>query len=41
MRDNGVQIESWGPFAECRNNLFSDHRDPAVVRRLGSFRIHD
>jgi 2,5-diketo-D-gluconate reductase A len=111
MRDNGVQIESWGPFAEGRNNLFSDpalteigaeygksvaqvvlrwliqrgvvvipksvradrmkenldvfdfeltdeqmtriaamdtgtslfidHSDPAVVRQLGSFRIHD
>ncbi|MEU4563659.1 aldo/keto reductase [Actinoplanes sp. NPDC023936] len=111
MRDNGVQIQSWGPFAEGRNNLFShpvlseigagygksvaqvvlrwliqrgvvvipksvradrmtenldvfdfaltdeqmtriaamdtgsslffDHRDPAMVRRLGSFRIHD
>jgi 2,5-diketo-D-gluconate reductase A len=24
MRDQGVQIESWGPFAEGRNNLFSD-----------------
>jgi 2,5-diketo-D-gluconate reductase A len=24
MRDRGVQIESWGPFAEGRNNLFSD-----------------
>jgi 2,5-diketo-D-gluconate reductase A len=24
MRDHGVQIESWGPFAEGRNNLFSD-----------------
>ena len=23
MRDRGVQIESWGPFAEGRNNLFS------------------
>jgi 2,5-diketo-D-gluconate reductase A len=111
MRDNGVQIQSRGPFAEGRNNLFSrpvltevgaghgkseaqvvlrwliqrgvvvipksvraermrenldvfdfeltdeqltriaamdtgsslfiDHRDPAVVRQLGSFRIHD
>jgi 2,5-diketo-D-gluconate reductase A len=111
MRDNGVQIESWGPFAEGRNNLFTnpvlteignahgksvaqvvlrwliqrgvvvipksvradrmkenievfdfvltgeqmdqiaamdtgsslflDHRDPAVVRQLGSFRVHD
>src|SRR3954447_19034428 len=24
LRDRGVQIESWGPFAEGRNNLFSD-----------------
>ena len=24
MRDLGVQIESWGPFAEGRNNLFAD-----------------
>ncbi|WP_308368709.1 aldo/keto reductase [Streptomyces sp. ISL-36] len=23
MRERGVQIESWGPFAEGRNNLFS------------------
>lgn len=24
MRDRGVQVESWGPFAEGRNDLFSD-----------------
>jgi 2,5-diketo-D-gluconate reductase A len=24
MQDRGVQIESWGPFAEGRNNLFTD-----------------
>lgn len=24
LRENGVQIESWGPFAEGRNNLFAD-----------------
>ena len=24
MRERGAQIESWGPFAEGRNNLFSD-----------------
>ncbi|CUW47898.1 aldo/keto reductase [Novacetimonas hansenii] len=24
LRENGVQIESWGPFAEGRNNLFSN-----------------
>ena len=24
MRDRGVQIESWGPFAEGKNDLFSN-----------------
>jgi 2,5-diketo-D-gluconate reductase A len=24
MREHGVQIESWGPFAEGRNNIFSN-----------------
>ncbi|TYB62240.1 aldo/keto reductase [Nonomuraea sp. PA05] len=24
MRERGVQIESWGPFAEGKNNLFAD-----------------
>ena len=24
MRERGVQIESWGPFAEGRNNLFTN-----------------
>ena len=24
MRERGMQIESWGPFAEGRNNLFTD-----------------
>ena len=24
MREHGVQIESWGPFAEGQNKLFSD-----------------
>lgn len=24
MKEQGVQIQSWGPFAEGRNNLFSD-----------------
>ena len=24
MRERGIQIESWGPFAEGRNNLFSN-----------------
>ncbi|AEN13308.1 MULTISPECIES: aldo/keto reductase [unclassified Streptomyces] len=26
MRERGVQIESWGPFAEGRNHLFTDPR---------------
>ena len=24
MREHSVQIESWGPFAEGKNNLFPD-----------------
>ena len=24
LKENGVQIESWGPFAEGRNNLFTN-----------------
>lgn len=24
MQEHGVQIESWGPFAEGKNNLFSN-----------------
>jgi 2,5-diketo-D-gluconate reductase A len=24
MREHGVQIESWGPFAEGRNDIFSN-----------------
>jgi 2,5-diketo-D-gluconate reductase A len=24
MREHGVQIESWGPFAEGQNNIFSN-----------------
>jgi len=24
MRERGVQIESWGPFAESRNDLFNN-----------------
>ena len=33
MRDRGVQIEAWGPFAEGRNNLFSD---PALTEIGGN-----
>jgi 2,5-diketo-D-gluconate reductase A len=32
LRENGVQIESWGPFAEGRNNLFGD----PVLTRIAS-----
>ncbi|MDG4825183.1 aldo/keto reductase [Asanoa sp. WMMD1127] len=31
MREHGVQIESWGPFAEGRNNLFTN----PVLTRIG------
>jgi 2,5-diketo-D-gluconate reductase A len=30
LRDNGVQIESWGPFAEGRHNIFEN----AVLRTI-------
>lgn len=35
MRDNGVQMESWGPFAEGRNNLFQNGTLQAVGDRHG------
>lgn len=35
MSDHGVQIESWGPFAEGRNNLFTD----STLTEIGS--AHD
>ena len=35
MRDRGVQIESWGPFAEGRNDLFTD----PVLAEIGA--AHD
>jgi 2,5-diketo-D-gluconate reductase A len=35
MRERGVQIESWGPFAEGKNNLFSD----PVLSEIGA--AHD
>ena len=31
MREHGVQIESWGPFAEGRNNIFQH----GVLRSIG------
>ncbi|CAN7343541.1 aldo/keto reductase [Arthrobacter sp. LjRoot78] len=35
MRERGVQIESWGPFAEGRNNLFTDPVLSAVAADHG------
>ena len=32
MRERGVQIQSWGPFAEGRNDLFTN----PVLRRIGA-----
>ena len=36
MGENGVQIESWGPFAEGRNNLFTDPTLQRSARRTAS-----
>jgi 2,5-diketo-D-gluconate reductase A len=35
MRERGVQIESWGPFAEGKNNLFTDPVLSAVADAHG------
>ena len=35
MREHGVQIESWGPFAEGRNNLFTDPVLTAIGEATG------
>lgn len=35
MRERGVQIESWGPFAEGRNNLFTDPALTAIAEEQG------
>ena len=35
MRERGVQIESWGPFAEGRNNLFADPTLTAIAAAHG------
>jgi 2,5-diketo-D-gluconate reductase A len=35
MRDRGVQIESWGPFAEGRNNLFNEPTLSAIAADHG------
>ena len=36
MRERGVQIESWGPFAEGRNNLFTDRSSAQSPRPTAS-----
>ena len=35
MRDNGVQAEAWAPFAEGRNNLFTNETLVAIARNHG------
>ena len=35
LRDNGVQPEAWAPFAEGRNNLFSNEILTAIGRKHG------
>ncbi|MEW9873591.1 aldo/keto reductase [Arthrobacter sp. HS15c] len=35
MREHGVQHESWGPFAEGKNNIFSDPTLTAVAGAHG------
>ncbi len=35
MRERGVQIESWGPLAEGRNNLFTDPVLSAIAEAHG------
>lgn len=35
LQENGVQIESWGPFAEGKNNLFSNELLAVIGRKYG------
>ena len=35
LKENGVQIESWGPFAEGKNNLFSNELLAAIGSKYG------
>jgi 2,5-diketo-D-gluconate reductase A len=35
LKQNKVQIESWGPFAEGRNGLFSNEALGSIARRFG------
>lgn len=34
MKENKVQIESWAPFVEGKNNLFQNDIDNLAVSRL-------
>jgi 2,5-diketo-D-gluconate reductase A len=36
MRERGVQLESWGPFAEGRNHLFSDPTLSQIAAATGN-----
>lgn len=35
MQELGVQIQSWGPFAEGKNDIFTDERLVAIGRKYG------
>lgn len=35
LQDNGIQVESWGPFAEGRNNLFSNELLASIGAKYG------
>lgn len=35
LKDNGVQIESWGPFAEGKNNLFNNEVLKSIGEKYG------
>jgi diketogulonate reductase-like aldo/keto reductase len=35
LQENGVQVESWGPFAEGKNNLFSNELLAAIGSKHG------
>jgi 2,5-diketo-D-gluconate reductase A len=37
MRERGIQIESWGPFAEGKNNLFTNPLLAGVAEAHGKF----
>ncbi len=35
LKDNKIQIESWGPFAEGRNNLFTNETLESIGKKYG------